>query len=61
MVKQGRYKQSGEQSKKHVHVSENRHTGNKSKSDRGRHVPSRQAEDKCVKSSAEKEDRKSVV
>ena len=30
MTKQGRYKQSGEQSKKHVHVSENGHTGNKS-------------------------------
>ena len=30
MTKQGRYKQSGEQSKKHVHVSENGHIGNKS-------------------------------
>ena len=30
MTKQGRCKQSGEQSKKHVHVSENGHTGNKS-------------------------------
>ena len=55
MAKQGRYRQSGEQSKKNIHVSENQYTGKKSKSDRSRHVSSRQAEEKRVKSSIEKD------